>query len=119
MFREQVLGQFNASNVTAVAVYTATSGAISIVKQIKCVNTNASTDADMTLYYNGSTNVYNSNTQIEGPVTLLANGGSYEWDGFIPYNNLDGTAPGTFGYKSSVSSALNITLWGAKVTNIS
>jgi hypothetical protein len=109
-FQEKQLGQAREASTNAVSVYSPAASTTGIIKTILLANTSGA-DATFRLFVDDDGTTYTEVTAIAWDVPILADQ-MIEIQTFIPMD----TAAGNFAYRSSVASAITITLFGAEVT---
>lgn len=108
--QEKQLGQARAGNTTATSVYSPASSTTAIIKMLTLCNTSAAT-ASFRIFVDDDGTTYDETTALYWDVDLAANQ-SVEIDTFIAMND----SSGNLAYRTSVASAITITVFGAEVT---
>ena len=104
------LGQARQSDTSPVSVYSPSQGKMVIIKTIIIANTSGA-DATLRLFLDDDGTTYDETTALAWNVTVGADS-VVQFDGAYTMNDENGN----FAYRSSVASALTITLFGVEIS---
>lgn len=109
----KLLGQAREASTNAVSVYAVPSGLRAIIRSIVIANTSGAT-ATVRVFVDEDGSTYNESTAIIWDLEIPADS-VYNRDCFLPMDNTDTQNGGNVAYRSSVSSALTITIGGVEI----
>lgn len=108
-FQEQQLAQAREASTTAVSIYSP-SAAIAAVKTLIVCNTTGGA-VKFRIFHDDDGTTYDESTALYWDVPLAANQ-TVQIDTFIAMDNVNGN----LAYRSSVASAITITVYGSEIT---